>query len=86
MRAEMEPVLKEALRTLALKTRDRMGLTQKKMAEVLEMNETSYSDIEGGVSMCGTLTTVLLLMNQSDPTAFLGEVSGKFDELNASKE
>lgn len=81
MRGEMEEILKEELRVLALKTRDRMQLTQNRMSELLAMSETSYSDIETGTYMCGTLTTVLLLMAQENPEIFLEELSGKFQEL-----
>lgn len=81
MRGKMEEILKEELRTLALKTRDRQKLTQREMAETLSMNETSYSDIETGVYMCGTLTTVLLLMKQADPTQFFDQLKQRLQKL-----
>ena len=71
MRTEKETLLKNELRMLAILTRDRLGLTQREMAERLEMSENSYSDIETGVYMCGTLTAILLLMEQEDSNAFL---------------
>lgn len=71
MRNEMGDVLKEMLRELAITTRDRLALTQREMGRRLEMSESSYSDIETGESMCGTLTTVLLLGMQSDPGEFI---------------
>ena len=77
----MNEILKEELRVLALKTRDRMQLTQNSMAELLAMSENSYSDIETGTYMCGTLTTVLLLMEQEKPETFLAELHGKFQKL-----
>lgn len=81
MRVEKETLLKQELRFLAIETRNRLNLTQREMAALLEMSETSYSDIETGVYKCGTLTTVLLLMEQEDPTVFLLELKEKFIEL-----
>ena len=71
MRTEKESLLKDELRLLAIRTRDRLDLTQREMAERLEMSENSYSDIETGVYMCGTLTAMLLLLEQEDSNAFL---------------
>lgn len=84
MRNEMEKLLKEELRTLAIRTRERLHLTQKEMAIRLEMSESSYSDIETGLSMCGTLTTVLLLSEQDDPYAYLQELREKLIALYES--
>ncbi len=81
MRIEKEKILKEDLRILAIRTRERLGITQKKMAELLDMSESSYSDIETGESMCGTLTTVLLLGLQSEPSEFVTNIKGKFQRL-----
>ena len=44
------------------------------------MSVRSYIDIESGVSMCGTLTALLLLMDQEDPSAILSELR---EELRA---
>lgn len=81
MRIEKEKVLKEELRFLAIETRDRLKITQKKMGKILEMSESSYSDIETGESMCGTLTTVLLLSLQPDPREFINKTAMKFQKL-----
>ena len=81
MRNEMEKLLKEELRTLAIRTRERLDLTQREMAIKLEMSESSYSDIETGLSMCGTLTTVLLLSELDDPYAYLQELQRKLIAL-----
>ncbi len=80
MRHEKEELLKEELRVLAIRTRDRLKLTQNKMARLLEMSESSYSDIETGRTMCGALTTVLLLSMQEDANAFLLKLEIKFSE------
>ena len=79
MRGELEEILKEEMRVLAIKTRDRLDITQAKMAELMEMNETSYSDIERGKYKCGELTIVLLLALQDDPKEFLLKLQEKFD-------
>ncbi|MBQ7922895.1 MAG: helix-turn-helix domain-containing protein [Clostridia bacterium] len=81
MRHNIEKALKEELRTLALTLRDRLNLTQSKMAEKLIMTDRSYSDIETGENMCGTLTTILLLAELDDPKTYLQELKGKIDAL-----
>ena len=77
MRDKVERILKQELRFLALKTRNRLELTQKQMSELLFMNEKSYSDIETGVYMCGTLTCIVLIMMQEDPNAFCKALGNK---------
>ena len=42
------------------------------------MSESSYSDIETGVYMCGTLTAMLLLLMQEDPRGFLQALDEAF--------
>lgn len=71
MRHIAEKTLKEDLRVLAIRERERMGLTQRQMAERLMMSESSYSDIETGKAMCGTLTAVLLLAALEAPQLYL---------------
>lgn len=71
MRNEMETILKETFRDLALKMRYEKGLTQSKMSSALVMSERSYEDIERGQSGCGALTIVLLLMKADNPVVVL---------------
>ena len=80
MRHEKEILLKEELRVLAITTRDRLGFTQKEMSQRLDMSESCYSDIETGRSMCSTLTAILLLEMQANPSKFLFAIKVKFDE------
>ena len=80
IRDDLTQILGEELRFLAIKTRERLNLTQKEMSEILHMSESSYSDIETGKSNCGTLTTVLLLSIQEDPTHFLNAVNEEFQK------
>lgn len=77
----MEKLLKEELRELAIRTRDKLKITQREMSKRLAMSESSYSDIETGEYMCGTLTAVLLLIEQKDPNEYLKELNRKFTEL-----
>lgn len=86
MRNEMEAIIKDTFRVLALKTRAAHDLTQEQMAEALVMVPRSYTDIESGVHMCGTLTAILLLLDQSDPLAVLEELKQKFENLYNSEE
>ena len=79
MRRELENILGEELRFLAIETRDRLGLTQKEMGKRLQMSESSYSDIETGRCSCGALSATLLLNMQEDPKTFLNQILRKFD-------
>ena len=80
MRNEMEAILKEAFRELALKTRYERGLTQNKMSRALVMSERSYEDIERGKTGCGALTAVLLLMEIDNPILFLNSLRRKLEK------
>lgn len=80
MRTEMEAILKDSYRELALKLRNEHELTQYKMAEALVMSERSYEDIEGGHNACGALTICLLLMKCEDANEFLAALRMKFEE------
>ncbi len=81
MRDKMNECLKQELRTLAIRTRAELSLSQHAMAERLLMHENSYWDIEAGHSMCGSLTVILLLLAQDDPSMFLHEVEQSFSQL-----
>ena len=76
----MEEILKEELRVLAIRTRDKLGITQKEMSKRLVMSESSYSDIETGKAMCGTLTAVLLLNMQDAPNTDLLRLRELFEK------
>lgn len=80
MRRELEAILGGELRFLAIETRERLSLTQREMGQLLEMSESSYSDIETGRSKCGALTSILILDMQDDPSKFLQNVKRKFAE------
>ena len=78
MRYELEKILGEELRYLAIETRERLHITQREMGELLQMSESSYSDIETGRSSCGALTEILLLHIQDDPRIVLQKISARF--------
>ena len=82
MRSDFEKILKKELRDVVLKTRSRLKLTQEGMSELLSMNKNSYFDIESGEHMCGTLTTVLLLLEQDDPNTILKKIQREFEQLS----
>ena len=80
IRDDLETILGEEFRFLAIKTRERLHLTQREMSDRLQMSESSYSDIERGVYNCSTLSAVLLLNMQDDPICILNTVDEKFRE------
>ena len=80
MRQEFEKILGEELRYLAIKTRDRLELTQKEMGEELQMGETSYSELERGETICASALTETLLLNmQDDPRVFLKHLAKRLE-------
>ena len=85
IRHQLEIILGEELRILAIKTRERLSLTQKEMGEKLQMSESSYSDIETGKSKCGSLSTVLLLNMQENPENSLMMIETKIKEWYAGE-
>ena len=81
MRQEFELILGEEIRYLAIETREQLDLTQKEMGERLQMGESSYSDIETGVTVCASaLTEALLLKMQKNPSIFLNRLAKRFEE------
>ena len=88
MRKKIRKKLKQELNALAKTIRSQLNLTKTKMAEKLFMNDRSYIDIESGVNMCGTLTTVLILAEMDDPKSYLEELKSKLHEAseNADEE
>lgn len=80
MRNIMQKLLKEELRVLAIRTRGHLQLTQREMAGRLEISESAYSNIETWASMCGTLTAILLLLQQEDSESCLKDFGEKLEE------
>ena len=80
IREDLETILGEEFRFLAIKTRERLKLTQKEMSDRLQMSDSSYSDIERGINNPSALTAELLLNMQEDPNFFLNTVNEKFQK------
>ena len=80
IRDDLKIILGEEFRFLAIKTRERLQLTQREMSDRLQMSDSSYSDIERGVHNPGALSAILLLNMQDDPNRFLNTVDEKFRE------
>ena len=80
IRDNLETILGEEFRFLAIQTRERLHLTQREMGDRLQMSESSYSDIERGVYKCSALSAILLLNMQDDPAQILNTVNEKFRE------
>ena len=78
-RSIMEECLNKELHTLLLQTRDRLELTQAKMANRYFMAKNTYSDLEGARHGFGLLTTVLLLRDQEDPKKTLDDLAEKLE-------
>ena len=79
IRDDLKIILGEELRILAIRTRERLGITQRKMGDILQMSESNYSDIEtGAINCCGTLTAILLLGIQDDPLKFIEIINQRF--------
>lgn len=82
MRQNFEKILGEELRYLAIKTRERFNPTQKEMNEQPQMDESSYSDIETGETICASaLTETLLLCMHNNSNEFLNRISERFEKV-----
>ncbi len=73
--------LRAEMRVLAIRTREKLHLTQRQMAELLIISESSYSDIETGHSGCCSLTLMRLLALQEKPTDFIRDINAKLEQI-----
>lgn len=60
MRQKLKNILRGERGFLSLETREHLGVTQKKMREMLNMGEGSYSNKEPVRNHCGILSAILL--------------------------
>lgn len=74
MRKTAHAVIKENLRSKIFQTRVKNKWTKRRMAEMLAMDDRSYSDIEKGISSCSVVTLVIFI-------AFVLEDSVQKEEL-----
>lgn len=74
-------ILKHYLHVQMKDTRKELHMTQAQMAEKLEIDTRSYSDIDTGKSLCSTLTFVMFLIYFcKDPMKLLEDIKKLFDE------
>lgn len=66
MRNAIQKELKNYLAKRMKQARKEKNLSQLKMAELLQMDTRSYSDIENGKSLCGTVTFICFLLFVAD--------------------
>lgn len=74
MKKEIHAQFKQYFRSELLKTRGNLGVTQEAMAEQMELNTHSISELEGGKTSC-RLETLLMYLKVSgvDPARFITE-------------
>lgn len=83
MRKKYKDEMKNYLRGKLLETREKMGLTQEEMADLLEMSTRSYSDIERGKTTFGMLSFNLFAVRcDVDLMEMLNDI---WDILNVSR-
>ena len=75
MKKRYQNVMKQQFRDSLLRNRDRLDLTQAKMAKKLLLEDRSYAALESGESCCGALTLALFLIYCcDDPETFLDDL------------
>lgn len=80
MRKIYHEILKTCFHTNLIQSRDALGLTQAEMAEILAMDERSYSDLDLGKSCCSNITLALFLARVcKDPEKFLEDLRHAFE-------
>ena len=69
------------------KDRKELGLTQAQMAEKLDLDLRSYSNVENDKSLCSTMTLLLyLLYICPDANALMKEIKDEMDVLKKERE
>ena len=75
--------LKAAFRSSLTDYRNKTGLTQKAMAELLEMDTRSYIELDHGKNNCSSLTLTLFLIymckTPNEREAFIMELKKEFE-------
>jgi len=73
MRKKIREAYKNYVRVELLRTRSKEGLSQEKMAAILEMSYEAYNAIETGKSCCGpeTLSLYLVQFRSDDKEVFM---------------
>lgn len=86
MRDLLHTVLRDYFRSELLKTHHNTeGMTQERMASILEMSTRAYADLESGKSCCSAETLVLYLRRLCpDAQAFFSGLYEKIEETMRS--
>ena len=73
MRKEIREAYKNYVRVELLRTRSKEGLSQEKMAAILEMSYKAYNSLETGKSCCSpeTLSLYILRFRSNDKEVFM---------------
>ena len=75
MKKRYQSVMKQQFRDSLLRNRERLDLTQAKMAKKLLLEDRTYAALESGESCCGALTLALFLIYCcDDPETFLDDL------------
>ena len=86
MQQQCQAILKENFHNSLVASRKNLGLSQKKMAQILAMDDSSYSDLYHGFSNCSALTLArFLIYCCNDPIAFLFSLQVSFDAIENVK-
>ena len=86
MRDQYHAILKESFHNSMISTQKNLGLTQKKMAQILAMDDRSYSDLDHGISCCSALTFArFLIYCCDDPIMFLVSLQVSFETIEEVK-
>ncbi|MCM1364120.1 MAG: helix-turn-helix domain-containing protein [Faecalibacterium sp.] len=80
MRTTYTEVLKKLFRNHVIVKRMQQNMSQAKMAELLEMSERSYADIESGKSCCSAVT--LMIYCCDDVQGVINELKERMENIN----
>jgi len=83
MRKQYTRIFKDFFHSQLIHSRDRLGMSQEEMAELLEMAGRSYIDLDHGKTGCSAVTLVLYLIYVCDePTLFLKQLKEAFENCD----
>lgn len=79
MRKYYQKILNEVFYKYLTRERTRMNLTQEKMADILEISQRNFVNLDNGKNCCGTLTLTLFLIYCTNPIEFLNELKLEYE-------
>lgn len=81
MRKQCKKILQKLFHAYLIRSRNQMAWTQAEMAEVLEMSERSFVDLDHGKAGCSALTLALFLTYCcDDPRQFLDDFKTSYEK------